>query len=96
MDIIPRKKTRIVTLSQHDSMTVRDIAAVVGVENPVLLGGLISKRILRQCLQNERVNGEANARPDFERISCTKYPYNTSRDLWRELFATIDSSTKAY
>ncbi|GFT34101.1 DDE_3 domain-containing protein [Trichonephila clavipes] len=31
MDITPRKKTRIVTLSQHTSMTVRDIAAIVEV-----------------------------------------------------------------
>ena len=31
MDITPRRRTRIVTLSQHTSMTVRDIAASVGV-----------------------------------------------------------------
>ncbi|GFU62796.1 uncharacterized protein TNCV_1350511 [Trichonephila clavipes] len=31
MDTTPRKRTKIVTLSQHTSMTVRDIAAAAGV-----------------------------------------------------------------
>ncbi|GFV14363.1 hypothetical protein TNCV_807951 [Trichonephila clavipes] len=33
MDISPKKRTRIATLSQHTSMTVRYIAAAVGIGN---------------------------------------------------------------
>ncbi|GFX15347.1 hypothetical protein TNCV_3302761 [Trichonephila clavipes] len=53
----PRKRTRIVTLSQHTSDTVRDIVAAV---RAIKSGLLKSKRILGPCLQNEKVNVDPN------------------------------------
>lgn len=44
MDIIPRKRTKIVALSEHMSITMRDIAATVGV------GKSTVSRIIRDTL----------------------------------------------
>ncbi|GFV59986.1 hypothetical protein TNCV_1400941 [Trichonephila clavipes] len=66
----------------------------------MLLGLLISKRILRWCLQNESKRGRkrnTTSRTDrFLVRNSTMHPYKTSRDLQRKLLGTgvsVDSST---
>ncbi|GFU18351.1 HTH_Tnp_Tc3_2 domain-containing protein [Trichonephila clavipes] len=100
MNITPRKRTKIVSLCQHTSMTVRDIAAAVGVvkssvsriideqKNLVALSPKRKSKRGRKCKTKSRTD-------KFLVQNSTIHPYKTSRDLQRELLATnvnVDSS----
>ncbi|GFU37202.1 HTH_Tnp_Tc3_2 domain-containing protein [Trichonephila clavipes] len=101
MDITPRKRTRAITLSQYTSMTVRDIAAVVGV------GKSSVSRIINQQKNLGAVSPKRKSKYGLKRNITPRtdkflvrygrmHPYKISRDLQRELLATgvsVDSST---
>lgn len=101
MDITPRKRTKIVTLSQHTSMTVRDIAAAVGVGkssvsriiNQQKNFGTVSPKRKSKCGRKRKTTPRTDK---FLVRNSIMHPYKTSRDLQRELIATgvsVDSST---
>ena len=101
MDITPCKRTKIVTLSQHTSMTIRDIAAAVGVGkssvsriiNQQKNSGTVSPNRKGKCGRKRKTS----PRTDKFLVRYSKmHPYKTSTDLQRELLATgvsVDSST---
>ncbi|GFT85773.1 hypothetical protein TNCV_4027141 [Trichonephila clavipes] len=60
MNVNPRKRTRIVALNQHTSLTVSDIASAVGVGKSSVSRIINQQKKFGQCLQNKRVNVDAN------------------------------------
>ncbi|GFW96599.1 hypothetical protein TNCV_2846561 [Trichonephila clavipes] len=60
MDITPRKRTRTVTLSQHTSMTVKDIAAAVGVGKSSVSRIINQQKNFGKVSPKRSVNVDAN------------------------------------
>ncbi|GFV32240.1 HTH_Tnp_Tc3_2 domain-containing protein [Trichonephila clavipes] len=93
MDITPRKRTGIVTLSQHTSMTVRDIATTDGVGKSSVsriinkqknFGAMCPKR-KSKCVHKLKTTPRTEK---FLVRNSTMHPYKTSTDLQRESLAT--------
>ncbi|XP_071034948.1 uncharacterized protein [Parasteatoda tepidariorum] len=101
MDISPRKRIRIVTLSQHTSMTVRDIAETVGVGKSSVSRiihmqknlGTVSPKRKSKCGRKRKTTPRTD---QFLLRNSKMHPLKTSTDLQRDLSATgvsIDAST---
>lgn len=101
MDITPRKRTRIITLSQHTSMSVRHIVAAVGVGKSSVSRIINQQKNFwtvspkRQCKCGRK--RKTTPRTDKFLVRNSKmHPRKTSTDLQSELLATgvcVDSST---
>ena len=101
MDITPRKRTRILTLRKHTSMTVRDIAAAVGVGKSTVSRIITQQKTFGTVSPNRKTRcgrkRKTSPRTDKFLVRNSKmHPRKTSTDLQRELLAagvSMDSST---
>jgi predicted transcriptional regulator len=60
MDITPKKGAKIVALNEQTSVTVKDLASVVGVGKSSVSKFFVHIRILDHFLQREKENTEEN------------------------------------
>ena len=99
MDITPRKRSRIITLTENTSMTVRQIAEVAGV----------GKSAVSKIIRNYRATGsfspkrkekcgrkrKTTPRSDTLLLRNSKiHPYKTSVDLQRDLLYARSTASK--
>ncbi|GFW63409.1 hypothetical protein TNCV_400751 [Trichonephila clavipes] len=97
----PRKMTKIITLSQHTSMNVRDIVDIVGVGKSSV-SRITNKQKnfwampLKRKSKCGRIHNTTPRADKFLARNSTMHPYQTCKDLQRELSAAgviEDSST---